>query len=331
MNLIADRFVAVSEKHAIDLATGERVLIVCSTSGGITEERRWVLRCEWLFEMRHRSIAELVDYGGLSETKRFEAWRCGDPWTGSSRALQSAIDAAGSFLRSSPRTHAVQTDRVMTSHDGRALVVPGPESCHPAGEAESCCALEDCGLALIPRDVVSGLAEIFSESRPGLRALALCDVPGAGVSTVVRELSRASRLAGFVPLTLASGIDRIRSLIAGRSLFAIADAGNIEDSWREFLHVTIDTPKPHLLLFAGTQVVPRVQTIHLQRFPPERLAQAVRPGVQQSRDRRRIEAVSRRARGLPGKFVELLWQLPRCKRVAVRKMRGAMAAERPAS
>jgi DNA-binding NtrC family response regulator/tetratricopeptide (TPR) repeat protein len=330
VNLIADRFVAVSEKHAVDLATGERVLIVCSTSGGITEERRWALRCEWLFEMRHRSIAELVDYGGLSETKRFEAWRCADPWSGSARALQSAIDAAGSFLRSSARTHAAQTDRVMTSYDGRALVVPGPGSGHAAGEPESCCGLEDCGLALIPRDVVSRLAEIFSESRPGLRALALCDVPGAGVSTVVRGLSRVARLAGFVPFALATN-DRTGGLLAGRSLFAIADAGNIEDSWREFLNLTIDTPKPHLLLFAGHQVVPRVQTIHLQRFPPERLAQAVRPGVQQSRERRRIESAACRARGLPGRFVELLWQLPPRTRVAVRKIHGAIAAESPAS
>jgi len=105
VNLIADRFVAVSEEHAVDLATGERVLMVCSTSGGITEERRWVLRCEWLFETRHQSIAELVDYGALSEARRFEAWRCGLPWTGSSRALQSAVDAAGRFLRSCGRTH----------------------------------------------------------------------------------------------------------------------------------------------------------------------------------------------------------------------------------
>jgi DNA-binding NtrC family response regulator len=331
VNLIADRFVAVSEEHAIDLATGERVLIVCSTSGGITEERRWVLRCEWLFETRHHSIAELVDYGALSETRRFEAWRCDVPWTGSSRALQSVVDAAGRFLHSCGRTHAVQTDRVVTSHEGKALVVPGAESCHSAGKAEGRCELQHCGVAVIPRGVVSALAEMFSESRPELRALALCDVPGAGIATVVRELSRTARLAGFVPLALARGNDRIRSLLAGRSLFAIADPRNLEDSWREFLNVTIDTPKPHLLLFAGNDAVPRVQTIHLQRLTPELLVQAVRPGVQQSRERRRIETAARRARGLPGRFVDLLWQLPRCRRVPRRNLRGSMVAESSAS
>lgn len=337
MNVIADRFVAVSDDYAVDLATGERVLMVCTTSGGIAEERRWVLRCEWLFETRHRSIAELVDYGALSETKRFEAWRCDSPWTrlrsrsGSSRAVQSAVDAAGRFLRSCGRTHVVQTDKVVTSHDGRALIVPGPESCHSAGDPEGCCELEDCGVGVIPCGAVSAVAEMFSEWRPGLRALALCDVPGAGVSTALRELSRAARLAGFVPLALAIDAHRTCAGLSGRSLFAIADSRYVEDSWREFLNVTIDTPKPHLLLFAGRDEVPRVQTIHLQRLAPERLVHAVRPRVQQSRQHRRIESAARRARGLPGRFVELLWQMSGCSRVRSRNLGGALAAESPAS
>src|SRR5262245_32311011 len=335
VNVIADRFVAVSDDHAVDLATGERVLSVCTTAGGIAEERRWVLRCEWLFETRHRAIAELVDYGAMSATKRFEAWRCDLPWTrsrsGSSRAAQSAIDAAGRFLRSCGRTHVVQTDTVVTSHDGRALVVPGSESCHSAGVAEGCCELEDCGVAVIPRGAVSALAEMFSEWRPGLRALALCDVPGAGVSTALRELSRAARLAGFVPVALASDAHRTCTAVSGRSLFAIADPRHVEDSWREFLSVTIDTPKPHLLLFAGRDEVPRVQTIHLQRFAPERLVHALRPGVQQGRQRHRIDSAARRARGLPGRFVELLWQLPRRSDFRSRNLRSVLAAESPAS
>ena len=52
------------------------------------------------------------------------------------------------------------------------------------------------------RCCVRALRRCFRNRDPRLRALALCDVPGAGIATVVRELSRAARLAGFVPWRL---------------------------------------------------------------------------------------------------------------------------------
>ena len=75
MQLVADRFVVDDRGHAIDLATHDRVQLVSSTAGGAGEQAAWAERCAWFASFVHPSIAPLVDYGTIGESRRFEAWR----------------------------------------------------------------------------------------------------------------------------------------------------------------------------------------------------------------------------------------------------------------
>src|SRR2546428_9055348 len=74
MQLIADRFVALDESSALDLATGERVVLIVTSADGVSEQRRWALDCERWQKLHHPAIARLVDYGAVGASQRFEAW-----------------------------------------------------------------------------------------------------------------------------------------------------------------------------------------------------------------------------------------------------------------
>src|SRR5512135_2563421 len=79
MRLIADRFVETSVGRVVDLATGEDVVLSISSAGGPSDQLRWAARCDWFHQLFHPSLAQLLDYGAIGETRRFEAWRLPGP------------------------------------------------------------------------------------------------------------------------------------------------------------------------------------------------------------------------------------------------------------
>jgi DNA-binding NtrC family response regulator/tetratricopeptide (TPR) repeat protein len=259
---------------------------------------------------------------------RFEAWRCGGKWRGSPRALRDARASAAGFFRSCGRTQNV-ADVVTSSIDGRAVVVPSAQSGQPdSGDGRvDAPALEQCGLTVVRRRAVAAIAELFAEDRHRPRALALCDVAGSGISTVIRELARSARLNGFIPISLDPSLVPLRRGVAGRSLFVIAESPGSGDAWTGFLDLVMQSPKPHVLLFVGPAPVPHVETIHLERLSAEALAQAVKPALTGSRQAKRILAAARRARGMPGRFAQLIWGLSWKRRPSLPSIRISVAAE----
>src|SRR6478736_8123937 len=75
LRLLADRFVMGDMRQAVDLATGSRVIVGLSSSGGEREQQQWALRCDTLQKLHHPAIARLIDYGVVGESRRFEAWQ----------------------------------------------------------------------------------------------------------------------------------------------------------------------------------------------------------------------------------------------------------------
>ena len=81
MQLVADRFVL---EDGIEHGSAARSIsrparassLTIGTAGGVSEQTRWTVRCDWLHRLHHRAIAPLVDFGIVGETSRFEAWRC---------------------------------------------------------------------------------------------------------------------------------------------------------------------------------------------------------------------------------------------------------------
>jgi hypothetical protein len=100
VELFADRFVLVDARRTIDLATGWDVLLIVTSAGGVSDERRWSVRCDVLQKLRHRSIARLLDYGAIGEHQRFEAWDCGAEWHGAREPAEAAAGRAAQFLGS---------------------------------------------------------------------------------------------------------------------------------------------------------------------------------------------------------------------------------------
>lgn len=73
--LLADRFLILDENVSIDLAFGHRVTIRISEQPVRLEQQRWVERCSSTLALGRPHHAQLIDYGLLGTTRRFEAYR----------------------------------------------------------------------------------------------------------------------------------------------------------------------------------------------------------------------------------------------------------------
>jgi DNA-binding NtrC family response regulator len=311
--LVADRFLAVPGNEIIDLATGDEVTLKIETVSGRVndaEQAAWALRCEWFFRRRHRALAPLIDYGALGRDARFEAWQCRDAskapnGCGGDRAV---VDSASAFLRAnglttfgpSPVVYLCGQARVVIPDAGCGYEASAPaEPLHPPS-------LGVCGMRLIERQPVSRLAEAFAHSFGARsRAVSLWGPAGSGVTTAVRELARAARLQGFVPIN-AGGTRHAAPLVSGRTLFLIADSGSSR-GWRVLLEWLMRSARPHVVLFAGPNEVPHLDGLPLDALPAEALANAVEPRCVDPVLVRRLTDASRRSGGLPGRFARLLW------------------------
>ncbi len=309
MKLVADRFVVVHDERAVDLSTGEEIVLLVSTAGGPREQTRWALRCDRWSRLYHPAIARLVDYGIVGEMRRFEAWRAGPPWQGSRTAREQAIGQAAAFLRANALTEGTLSAHAARGRGGRAIVVPRGDAGYDAeqGSPPGDLTLADCGLAFASRPAVDAVAELFTHPGPARpRAVALWAPPGSGLGTAIDALARTARLNGYVPLSSGLVESSALELLAGRSLLVIARVG-ASGAWRGLVEITLRLPGPHVLLLAGSEEIAHVHGLPLAPVAASALVEAIRPLEVPAALRRRIEAAARRSRGLPGKFVSLLW------------------------
>ena len=336
MQLVADRFVLEDGiEHgmcrAIDLATGARVILALGTAGGVAEQTRWSMRCDWLHRLHHRSIAPLVDFGIVGETSRFEAWRCTEIWQGSPDIARAVRECAGHFFRSNALTAQLDANTAVYSAETGAVVLPDPGTGYRS-PVDPCCeavSLNTCGISVIARPIVAALAEMFRApcgDRP--QVTVLVGPAGSGRRTIVCELARTARQQGFVPIASPLVGSRYAELCRGRSLFIIHRGS--ANGFSPFLRAMTTTPQPHVLLLAGDDEVRGVDTVTVERIDPDMLMAALRPDVERM-DVRAIRAVrqaARYSRGLPGRFVQALWPGPVTNRNAARHSGPSRAAER---
>jgi DNA-binding NtrC family response regulator len=87
MRLFADRFITHASwsddngGYALDLASRARVRIALAPAGTVAEQREWLMHCEQRVRVRQGAAARLLDYGCVSETRRFEASLEEHGWT----------------------------------------------------------------------------------------------------------------------------------------------------------------------------------------------------------------------------------------------------------
>ncbi|HEY2907056.1 MAG TPA: sigma 54-interacting transcriptional regulator [Vicinamibacterales bacterium] len=335
MELFANRFALVDKRRTIDLASGRDVLLIVTSAGGVSDARRWSVRCDALQKLRHRSIARLLDYGAVGEHQRFEAWDCGAEWRGAREPVRQAADQAAQFLGScglSAGTGAASSVRHASSDTAALAIVPDSAAGYPIPAAGACreTTIENCGLELVARSAVAAIAELFEPgSCPLARAVALWGPRGCGMSTALAQLSRTARLHGIVPIASEIVAPPIASLVEGHTLLVIDRAGT--DGWRSLMDTVVRSPRPHVLLMTGEREFDGVDSISLERVPPAALAEAVRPRELSVAIGNRVRRAAERSEGLPARFAECLWGPSRSNPIRTASTRtGVRAAEAPA-
>ena len=130
---------------------------------------------------------------------------------------------------------------------------------------------------------------------------------GSGKTIVALELARIARTNGFIPV--ASGLleSPYADVWEGRSLFIIA-RDVVPSAWSIALQSMLRSPRPHVVLVTGEMDYRAVDGVQLTRLDADALVRAVYPAVEAPDQLRRVRRAAVRARGLPGRFVRLLWR-----------------------
>ena len=184
MELIADRFV-VHEGRAVDLGSGDEVLLITSSAGGAAEQRRWALRCQRFANIHHPSIARLLDFGALGEARRFEAWRAGGVWNGARAVAAHALSQANMLLRA-PDATTTSAGRIHT-WNAQPVIVPGPEAGFDVAARGRCRSVRSAiGLRARAHPPRRGRRDRGAAGRPGAPR-AVC---GGALGCVARAFAR---------------------------------------------------------------------------------------------------------------------------------------------
>jgi len=312
LTLVADRF-RVDDRRtacAIDLATAQYVRLVVAAAGDAADQRRWLVRCDELYRLRHPALATLIDYGHADRAQRFEAWLCDAPWSGAPDLIERTVTAARVFLRRMGMTVG-QEGAWLVCHRGPRPVAIAPEtagyfeSTRPSAERDE---LGLGGISLIERPAVAGLTEVFQivdDRRP--RVAALWGPDGSGRTTAIFGLARMARVNGFVPIDRRV-LEASRDAIGPRSLFIVDrdDDTHPTDAW---LGATLRDPRAHVCVVVREEPPAGIDAVALRRLDVEDLAAAVRPAPA-GEEAARVRVLAQQSLGLPGAFVARLWRLP---------------------
>jgi DNA-binding NtrC family response regulator/tetratricopeptide (TPR) repeat protein len=339
VHLIADRFAEIDnakERRAIDLATGDHVVLVTGPAATGSEPIRRAVRCDFFSRLHHRGIARLVDYGPIDDGQWFEAWRCGLSWRRARADGEQVISRVRAFLRANQLTIGRLSIESVRDWHGCPIVLPDPSMGHedPSGtSSESDVDIESCGITQIERPAVAAVADMLAEpctARP--RAIALWAEPGAGGSVAVGELARTARTHGLIPLG-AANIDTLTpellAAIESRTL-CILDTHGGTAAWRRLLEGVLGSGKAHVLVYVGHGELPGARTLQLDGVAREALLAAIRPAVRSGALCRQLERAAARAHGLPGLFTRALWGPGPVVRTAPARVMRSIAAEQAA-
>ena len=310
MHLIADRFVVDDRGFAIDLATTERVQLITSIVGGPSEQTRWAERCAWLSRAAHPSLSPLVDYGVIGETGRFEAWAVQSGWHGAPGAAATARLHVARFLEGNGRSSVANNELQIGSRHGRPCIVPDAGAGFTVSEGGASGATNDracLGVVRAPDRCLHPVTELFSGTDIERVVAVSVWLPAVDDAVdAVRELARAARLSGLVPVSTQLFDSAVRPLVKNRTLLLIA-TGHPEIGWRCIVEAALDSAKPHIVVFIGPHAVRRVHAVSPQRWSTDALIASVGPPAVAKHHMRAISTAARRACGVRERFERCLF------------------------
>ncbi len=312
---VADRFVETPGGRVVDLATGADVVLSVSSAGGPTDQLRWAARCDWFQRLFQPSLARLLDYGLIGESRRFEAWQCGSPLGAPSKEASRTACSAAAFLRACGLTApehgeamGVGSTATGKSTAMRLVAIPGAGDGYPSEAPvllDSRYALDNCGIVCVERRAVAAAAELFEvNGAVPLQPQVLClwGPEGSGKTTALLELARIARRNGFVPINARLLGSPLGAACSGRAVFLIDEDGS---SWRRgLLEAATGSPQPHVVVFTACEDAPGIPGAGLVRLAAATLAAAVRPAHLAFDGR--VRRAAEHADGLPGRFARQL-------------------------
>jgi DNA-binding NtrC family response regulator len=305
VDLLADRF-RVEAGRTIDLATGAEAIVITSSAGGLSEQRRWADRCDRFATMHQPELARLLDFGRIGESRRFEAWRAAPAAAGVADQVRARVNrllAAGGLTTTSGARVGVD--------GGHLVVVPDADAGYPSGSDEGPpedLPAESCAVERIGRPAVTTIAELVSDAtRLEPCAIALWGERGVGLTTALLDVARAARAHGMIPISAALDDPAVWDALDDRSLCIIDQAGDGR-GWRRLVAAGFRLHRSRLLLLAAREETRHVHNVRLDRVPADRLAAAVWPPAAADRHAERIRRIASSAQGLPGQFTRQLWR-----------------------
>lgn len=339
MRVVADRFLCGTAGSAVDLASGERVLLRSCARREPRLQAEWSVRCASLFDLWHPNLATLVDFGLIGDTGVFEAWglpessRSGRP---SDPAAIQALLAVTQFLHANELSAGGLSWRHVWTCGARAVVVPAESSGYQDSNAsrewarllkrlslqsgETRAGDRAPGLVLQPfGGTLDQVVDLIESAQPGdMRCVYLRGARGCGVSTLLRKISREARLHGYVPLSprlLGSlsdgreGPSRLAAeLLSKRHVALICDRNGEVPSDDHVAHLMLKagltSARPNLAVIATGAAGQARSVVDVRPFSRQALVRAVRPV--ESDWKGRVAEAARAAGGRPGMFVQAL-------------------------
>lgn len=335
----------------IDLASGQEVWIRIERDTAGT--RDWVERCAALYAHRHAHLVELVDYGAIGRTGRFEVFGTRGPvrrWP-SGDVARSAFRSCSAFLMQQGLSPGKCDPSRVIDVDGAPRVLPddttgfvlGRES-RPvrvcAGNRLASKEPSVAGIVVQPRSAVWQVTEFLEECwSHGLRGLQIRAPAGAGASMTLQLVAREVRLRGLVPIITTlferpSAFDNddkpgrwLLHELAGRHVVLLHDRRDEPTpetqaaTLARFL-LRLALPRLSVAVVNVSDQAPASSSVVLEPFTREQLLAMLGTAARPDRPRARFMRAVRASHGWPGRFARALGISGEpCREVAVARER----------
>jgi DNA-binding NtrC family response regulator len=186
--LLAMRFVALDDRTWMDLATGDRVVVVRRTLAGL-DARAWPDAVGRLATLWHPALASAIDYGFASAHDWFEVYAPADG--------RYSATGAHAFLAAHGIECSLDPARLGSRSAGLVAGTIGPAPASRQAEPTG----PGFGMRLQPRPLEPHLVRALDGLRgPGPHVWHIDAPAGSGWTTTWRRVARQARLEGFVPV-----------------------------------------------------------------------------------------------------------------------------------
>ena len=201
VQIVAGRFTPFGGAFALDLGTGERVLLHLEhVPPASSQQLLWTEASAALCGVWHASLAECLDFGLVGEGHRFAAFRAraqasapsSGRWARTRRVVDAFLSVCGVAAGAAAAPYADHADQI--------VAVPTLAE-RKASEAARMPGEPWFGIRLVPRAALQVLTEhLATGPSPGLTVHRVQAAPGSGGRTFLRHLARSARRLGYLPV-----------------------------------------------------------------------------------------------------------------------------------